>query len=125
MSVAFQLTRTCTIKTAGSPASNDAEGQAVQGADVTVTGVMCRYGDLSRTEIVNLQAAGFENLAGYLLVGRSTAITLRARVSAITNRNGEVEQAGPFEVVQITERRNGMAVFKSCVLSRIKPADNA
>lgn len=124
MSVAFSLTRTCTIKTAGSPASNDAEGQAVQGADVTVSGAMCRYGDLSRTEIVTLQAAGFDNLAGYLLVGRANAITLRSRVSAITNRNGEVEQAGPFEVVQITERRAGMTVYKSCVLSRIKPADN-
>lgn len=125
MSIALQMTLTCTIKTTSASAGNDGDGQPLPGADVTVTGVICRFSELSRTELVTLEQAGLDNLAGILIVPSGTSIAMKSRVSAITNRQGVVEQAGPLEVVQRSVRRVGPRSHISCVLQRIKPAEVA
>lgn len=126
MSIALQLTRTCTIlniDTGGDPDLDD-DGQVLPRADVTIEGVICRYGELSRTEIVQLEIAGLDNIAGYVLIPAGvTVYPRRSRVTAITRRDGGIEQAGPLTVERVTTRRMALATYQYCLLSRDVPAD--
>lgn len=117
---ATQFIHTCTISTPAASVSRDKDNQPIPGTPVVLSGVGCRYGDLSVREIVNLVQAGLAEAAAYLYVSRTATIAQGSRVSAIAHRlSGVTEQAGPFEVKSIVKRRAGGVEYQYCILGRV------
>ena len=117
--LARQLVHTATLTAASATSAVDADYQVVPMPGVATSGVACRYVMRQDEDIIDSEEAGVLRVDAYLFLASSTAVTERARVSAILDTAGQTVDAGPFWVRRVLRRRvDATTGYVQCFLER-------
>ena len=111
------LTMTCSIALRDDDAEDD-DGLPVPNFGTPVDGINCRVVDLEEDELAGSRLGNVVLYTDAILFAQATPVAQRARITDIKEADNSDYDAGPFEVVDVRQRRVNNPVFKRVLVKR-------